>query len=203
MVVRHLVHGMGYRYRLHKGSLPGSPDLVFGPRRKVIFVHGCWFRDHGCGVSRHPNTNAEYAMMKRRGLDCGRNETASTLSVPTRSPPLAIATMMSVRSFPPRCVIRPTTFYRQLAGAYILAFRTISLVECALRRSAPVTPRGANRREHCGRCALIVITPASIPPGATLRRYERRRAPDRRRGVGHERRSQDRDRDHRQDAGSP
>jgi DNA mismatch endonuclease (patch repair protein) len=53
-------HGMGYRYRLHKGSLPGSPDLVFGPRRKVIFVHGCWFHDHGCRASRHPKTNAEY-----------------------------------------------------------------------------------------------------------------------------------------------
>lgn len=60
MTVRHLVHGMGYRFRLHRRDLPGSPDLVFGPRRKVIFVHGCWFHDHGCRASRLPKTNAEY-----------------------------------------------------------------------------------------------------------------------------------------------
>ena len=48
MVVRRLVHGMGYRYRLHRKDLPGKPDLVFGPRRKVIFVHGCFWHGHAC-----------------------------------------------------------------------------------------------------------------------------------------------------------
>ena len=42
MLVRRLVHGMGFRYRLHRKDLPGSPDLVFTRLRKVIFVHGCF-----------------------------------------------------------------------------------------------------------------------------------------------------------------
>src|SRR5690242_7813928 len=42
-LVRRLVHGMGYRYRLHRGDLPGRPDLVFASRRKVLFVHGCYW----------------------------------------------------------------------------------------------------------------------------------------------------------------
>ncbi len=48
MKVRRLVHGMGYRYRLHRKDLPGKPDLVFGPRRKAVFVHGCYWHGHGC-----------------------------------------------------------------------------------------------------------------------------------------------------------
>lgn len=48
--VRRLVHSFGYRYRLHRRDLPGKPDLVFGPRRKVIFVHGCYWHGHGCKV---------------------------------------------------------------------------------------------------------------------------------------------------------
>ena len=43
MFVRRLAHGMGYRYRLHGRDLPGNPDLVFPKRRKVIFVHGCFW----------------------------------------------------------------------------------------------------------------------------------------------------------------
>lgn len=48
MVVRRLVHGMGYRYRLHVRSLHGSPDLVFPARQAVIFVHGCFWHRHKC-----------------------------------------------------------------------------------------------------------------------------------------------------------
>ena len=48
MVVRRLVHGMGYRYRLHVRNLPGRPDLVFPGRRKVVFVHGCFWHRHSC-----------------------------------------------------------------------------------------------------------------------------------------------------------
>ena len=50
LAVRRLVHSMGYRFRLHRSDLPGKPDLVFGPRRKVIFVHGCYWHGHGCKV---------------------------------------------------------------------------------------------------------------------------------------------------------
>ena len=57
MRVRRLVHGLGYRYRLHSEDLPGRPDLVFRPRRKVIFVHGCfWHRHEGCSRNRTPKS---------------------------------------------------------------------------------------------------------------------------------------------------
>ena len=46
MTVRRLLHRLGYRYRLHRRNLPGTPDIVFGPRRKVIFVHGCFWHGH-------------------------------------------------------------------------------------------------------------------------------------------------------------
>lgn len=48
MAVRKLVFAMGYRYRLHVKKLPGKPDLVFPGRRKVIFVHGCFWHRHRC-----------------------------------------------------------------------------------------------------------------------------------------------------------
>lgn len=49
MIVRRLAHRLGYRYRLHVKSLAGVPDLVFPRRRKVIFVHGCYWHRHRCG----------------------------------------------------------------------------------------------------------------------------------------------------------
>ena len=49
LAVRKLAHALGYRFRLHRRELPGSPDLVFPGRRKVVFVHGCfWHRHAGC-----------------------------------------------------------------------------------------------------------------------------------------------------------
>ena len=61
MTVRRLAHSMGYRYRLHRGDLPGKPDLVFPSRRKAIFVHGCFWHGHTCRRGdRQPKTNAEY-----------------------------------------------------------------------------------------------------------------------------------------------
>jgi len=46
--VRRLLHGMGYRYRLHGADLPGRPDIVFSSRKKVIFIHGCFWHGHSC-----------------------------------------------------------------------------------------------------------------------------------------------------------
>lgn len=64
-VVRRLVHALGYRYRLHRKDLPGKPDLVFGPRRKVIFVHGCFWHGHHCKRgARVPKTNRDYWVQK-------------------------------------------------------------------------------------------------------------------------------------------
>lgn len=55
--VRRLVHGLGYRYRLHRRDLPGCPDLVFPSRRKIVFVHGCFWHGHeGCGVANMPKS---------------------------------------------------------------------------------------------------------------------------------------------------
>jgi DNA mismatch endonuclease (patch repair protein) len=60
MVVRRLVHRLGYRYVLHDKRLPGSPDLVFPSRRKVIFVHGCFWHGHSCGRGFKPKTNEAF-----------------------------------------------------------------------------------------------------------------------------------------------
>ena len=61
MRVRRLLHRMGYRYRLHKASLAGKPDIVFPSRRCVIFVHGCFWHGHDCKRGhRIPKTNTEY-----------------------------------------------------------------------------------------------------------------------------------------------
>src|SRR5258708_1102032 len=63
LVVRRVVHGLGYRYRLHREDLPGKPDLVFGPTRKVIFVHGCFWHAHddpSCREGRVPHSNKNY-----------------------------------------------------------------------------------------------------------------------------------------------
>ncbi len=51
--VRRLAHAMGFRYRLHVKGLPGKPDLVFPRLRKIIFVHGCFWHDHGCRHGGH------------------------------------------------------------------------------------------------------------------------------------------------------
>lgn len=61
MIVRRLAHALGYRYRLHGRKLPGRPDLVFGPRCKVIFVHGCfWHRHEGCRKATAPKSRVEF-----------------------------------------------------------------------------------------------------------------------------------------------
>lgn len=60
MLVRRLVHSMGYRYRLHRTDLPGKPDLVFLSKRKIILVHGCFWHQHGCKSSHMPKSNTDY-----------------------------------------------------------------------------------------------------------------------------------------------
>ena len=65
MKVRRLLHGLGYRYRLHRKDLPGRPDLVFPSRRKVVFVNGCFWHKHaGCPRVRIPATNRDYWQAK-------------------------------------------------------------------------------------------------------------------------------------------
>lgn len=65
--VRRLLFRLGYRYRLHRKSLPGHPDIIFPSQKKVIFVHGCFWHQHldpGCKITRVPKSRLEYWIPK-------------------------------------------------------------------------------------------------------------------------------------------
>lgn len=65
IAVRRLLHRLGYRYRLHRRDLPGSPDICFPSRRKAVFVHGCfWHRHEGCVRTTTPKTRAWFWLDK-------------------------------------------------------------------------------------------------------------------------------------------
>jgi DNA mismatch endonuclease (patch repair protein) len=65
MLVRRMLHALGYRYRLHRRDLPGNPDIVFASRRKLIFVHGCFWHQHGCRLgAKQPRARPEYWLPK-------------------------------------------------------------------------------------------------------------------------------------------
>ncbi|HWK72010.1 MAG TPA: very short patch repair endonuclease [Burkholderiaceae bacterium] len=65
MVVRRLIHALGYRFRLHRRDLPGSPDVVLPGQKKAIFVHGCfWHRHAGCKYAYVPKSNLDFWMKK-------------------------------------------------------------------------------------------------------------------------------------------
>jgi DNA mismatch endonuclease (patch repair protein) len=77
LLVRRLIHSMGYRYRLHRRNLPGCPDLVFPAKKKAIFVHGCfWHRHKGCPRCRLPKTRRIFWQTK---LDSNRRRDARNL----------------------------------------------------------------------------------------------------------------------------
>lgn len=68
LVVRQLVHRLGYRFRLHRTDLPGRPDLVLSRHGKVIMVHGCFWHCHSCRYGAvKPEQNAEFWAVKRGG----------------------------------------------------------------------------------------------------------------------------------------
>lgn len=67
MEVRSLLHRMGYRFRLHRKDLPGTPDIVFPRLRVVIFVHGCFWHAHGCKKGQPPKSRPEYWLPKLNG----------------------------------------------------------------------------------------------------------------------------------------
>ena len=61
LVVRSLLHKMGYRFRLHRKDLPGKPDITLPKYKKVIFVHGCFWHGHtDCPRSKRPTTNEKF-----------------------------------------------------------------------------------------------------------------------------------------------
>lgn len=65
VLVRQLLHSLGYRFRLHRADLPGTPDIVLPGKRTVIFVNGCFWHGHNCRAGRLPSTNVDFWMQKR------------------------------------------------------------------------------------------------------------------------------------------
>lgn len=73
MIVRRALYAEGYRYRLHRKDLPGKPDIVFAKRRKIIFVHGCFWHGHNCPKGRLPKSRLDYwgpKIERNRQRDC-------------------------------------------------------------------------------------------------------------------------------------
>jgi DNA mismatch endonuclease, patch repair protein len=90
MLVRQMLHALGYRFRLHRRDLPGNPDIVFPSRRKVVLVHGCFWHQHDCRLgAKKPRARPEYwhPKLQRNKERDARNLTAleaagwSTLTV--------------------------------------------------------------------------------------------------------------------------
>lgn len=68
IALRRLIHGLGYRFRLHRRDLPGRPDVVFPLHRKIIFLHGCFWHQHpGCREGRVPGSRRDYWVAKLEG----------------------------------------------------------------------------------------------------------------------------------------
>lgn len=67
IVVRRTLYELGFRYRLHVKNLPGCPDIVFRSRKKAIFVHGCFWHQHGCRQYRMPRSKLDFWQLKLTG----------------------------------------------------------------------------------------------------------------------------------------
>lgn len=77
LIVRQLIFGMGYRYRLHVASLPGKPDIVMSKRRKIIEVRGCFWHAHeGCKHATLPKTRTDFWATK---IACNRERDKKNL----------------------------------------------------------------------------------------------------------------------------
>ncbi|MCC5090795.1 MULTISPECIES: very short patch repair endonuclease [Xanthomonas] len=60
LALRSLLHGLGFRFRLHRRDLPGTPDVVLPGRKTAIFVHGCFWHGHACKRNKMPKSRVEY-----------------------------------------------------------------------------------------------------------------------------------------------
>ena len=107
MRVRRLAHALGYRFRLHRTDLPGSPDLVFPKHHTVVFVHGCFWHGHDCKRGMLPKTNRAYWAKKieknrsrdRQALDeLSRKRQLRTIRSALSSVPLTAAWLVSPSS---------------------------------------------------------------------------------------------------------
>jgi DNA mismatch endonuclease (patch repair protein) len=70
LAIRRALHAVGYRYRIHVAKLAGRPDIVFGPRRVVVFVNGCFWHGHRCATGHIPKSNSAFWQRK---IDANRN----------------------------------------------------------------------------------------------------------------------------------
>ena len=76
MRVRRAAHRLGFRFRLHRADMPGTPDLVFPRLKKIVLVHGCfWHQHHGCRLARQPKSRLDYWLPKltrnrQRDIQC-------------------------------------------------------------------------------------------------------------------------------------
>ena len=78
MRVRRAAHALGYRFRLHRNDLPGTPDLVFPRLRKIVLVHGCFWHQHsGCRLARLPKSRLDYWLPKL-DRNCVRDHKTTT-----------------------------------------------------------------------------------------------------------------------------
>jgi DNA mismatch endonuclease (patch repair protein) len=77
LFLRRWLHSEGYRYRLHRRDLPGTPDIVFPARRKAIFVNGCFWHGHGCSKGQPPKSRPEYWLPK---IEANRQRDARAVS---------------------------------------------------------------------------------------------------------------------------
>jgi DNA mismatch endonuclease (patch repair protein) len=65
LLVRRILHNLGYRFRLYRKDLPGCPDIVLPAHRKIIFIHGCWWHRHNCHLGRRkPKSKTGYWLPK-------------------------------------------------------------------------------------------------------------------------------------------
>lgn len=81
LLVRHLLHAMGYRYRVQLRCVPGRPDVAFTKRRAAVFVHGCFWHGHDCPRGKRlPKANAEYWLAKVARNRARDAETADKLT---------------------------------------------------------------------------------------------------------------------------
>jgi DNA mismatch endonuclease (patch repair protein) len=81
MLVRRAAHRLGYRFRIHRSDLPGTPDLVFPSRRVVVFVHGCfWHRHRGCKRCTQPKTRSAFWQAKFDANEARDRRQASELT---------------------------------------------------------------------------------------------------------------------------
>lgn len=64
LIIRRILWNEGFRYRLHQKDIPGKPDIVFSKKRKVIFVHGCFWHQHNCIYFKLPEQNREFWQKK-------------------------------------------------------------------------------------------------------------------------------------------